>query len=117
MSLGRKHAITTVHYLRFKVNYNDAATGVAVNKQWLPKGAIVLRSNLIVPTAFNAGTTNTLSVGFAGGTGTELVNAQSVTAAGDTQVLAPQAVDPRKSRSPSPIRRPAARRLPARPMS
>ncbi len=94
MSTARKNALQLVHYLRFKVNYNDAASGVAVTKQWLPQGAIVLRTDVIVTTGFNPATTNTLSVGFAGGTGTELLNAQSVTATGDTQTVAPAAADP-----------------------
>lgn len=94
MSLGRKNSTQQVSYLRFKVNFNDAGIATGNNKQWLPTGAIVLRSNIITTTAFNAATTNTLSLGFVGGTGTELVNAQSVAAAGDVQVLAPAAADP-----------------------
>ncbi|WP_426418206.1 hypothetical protein [Bradyrhizobium genosp. A] len=94
MSLGRKNSTQQVGYLRFKVNYNDAGIATGNAKQWLPAGAIMLRSNIITTTAFNAATTNTISLGFVGGTGTELVNAQSVTAAADVQVLAPVSSDP-----------------------
>jgi hypothetical protein len=100
MSLGRKSSSQQTGYLRFKVNYNDAASGVAVNKQWLPTGAIVLRSNIYKTTTVNAGTSAALSVGFVGGAGTELVNAADVkTATGQVAgtlsgaALAPLAAD------------------------
>ncbi|WP_431014563.1 hypothetical protein [Bradyrhizobium pachyrhizi] len=64
---ARQMSEQQIGYLRFKVNFNDAASGVAVNKQWLPKGAIVLRATVQVKTAFNAATTGTLDIGFLGG--------------------------------------------------
>lgn len=100
MSLGRKHAMTVVHYLRFKVNYNDGASAVAQLKQWLPKGAIPLRANIFKTTQWNSATSAALSVGLVGGTGTEFVNAADVkTAAGlaagtlSGNALAPLAAD------------------------
>jgi len=80
---ARKYAAQLVHYLRFKVNFGDAATAVALLKQFLPAGAIVLRANVYKTTVWNSATSAALSVGLVGGTGTELVNAADVkTAAG-----------------------------------
>lgn len=100
MSLGRQLSVQLVHTARFKVNYNDAGTGVAMLKQWLPKGAIPLRANVLKTTQWNSATSAALSVGFVGGTGTELVNAADVkTAAGlaagtlSAGALAPLAAD------------------------
>lgn len=78
MGQARQNAAQLVHYLRFKVNFNDAATGVAILKQRLPKGAIPLRATVLKTTAWNSATSAALSVGFAGGSGTELVNAADV---------------------------------------
>lgn len=89
MSTARKNNTQQIGYLRFKVNYNDAASGVALNKQTLPKGAIIIGVVLAVTTAFNAATTNTLSIGTVGDTATNIVNAQSVSAAGVTNDLQP----------------------------
>lgn len=66
MSQGRKNSSQQVGYLRFKVNYNDAGIAAGVRKQALPKGAIIIGTDCHVGTAFNAGTTNVLTVG--GGT-------------------------------------------------
>ena len=78
MGQARQNAAQLVHYLRFKVNFNDAATGVAVLKQRLPKGAIPLRATVLKTTAWNSANSAALSVGFAGGAGNELVNAADV---------------------------------------
>jgi hypothetical protein len=78
MGQARQNAAQLVHYLRFKVNFGDAASGVAVAKQRLPKGAIPLRATVLKTTAWNSATSAALSVGFAGGAGNELVNAADV---------------------------------------
>jgi len=75
---ARKMAAQLVHYLRFKFAFGDAATGVALLKQFLPAGALILRSNVYKTTAWNSATSAALSVGLVGGTGTELVNAADV---------------------------------------
>lgn len=51
------------HFLRKRVNYNDAgvATGVLVGT--LPAGAIITSVKVLIATAFNAGTTNVMNVG------------------------------------------------------
>jgi len=88
-STARQNKIQLVHYLRFTVNYNDVNVANGNTKQWLPAGAIIIGTDVQVVTAFNAGTTNTLSVGTVGDTGTDIINAQSVSAAGLTQNVAP----------------------------
>jgi hypothetical protein len=62
-STARRNSVQMVHYLRFIVNYNDAGIGTGVGKQWLPAGAIIIGTDVNVITAFNAGTTNPLTVG------------------------------------------------------
>ena len=62
-STARQLPYQVVHTLRIKVNYNDAGIASGVGKQWLPKGAIVTSTSVHVATAFNAGTTNVLTVG------------------------------------------------------
>lgn len=52
-----------VHYIRYRVQFGDAnvATGEYIGT--LPAGAIIIGSDFSVPTAFNAATTNSLTVG------------------------------------------------------
>lgn len=52
-----------VHYLRFRVRYNDAGITTGAGKQFLPAGAILVGTDVHVAQAFNAGTTNVLTVG------------------------------------------------------
>jgi hypothetical protein len=77
-STARRNTEQQVGYLRFKVAFGDAATAVALKKQWLPQGAIILRSSVYKTTAWNSATSAALSVGLVGGTGTELANALDV---------------------------------------
>lgn len=77
MSLGRKNTSQQVGYLRFAVNFNDAGIAAGVGKQWLPKGAIIIGTDVYVGTVFNAATTNVLTVGLVGGA------ADLIAAAGD----------------------------------
>lgn len=53
-----------VHRLWKQVTYAD--NGVAKTLGYRPAGSIVLRGGVVVTTAFNAGTTNTLNIGTAG---------------------------------------------------
>lgn len=62
-STARKLALQVGHTLRIKVNYNDAGIASGVGKQWLPAGAIITGTDVYIATAFNAGTTNVLTVG------------------------------------------------------
>jgi hypothetical protein len=62
-STARQNRTQETHYLRFAVNYNDQGLAAGVGKQWLPKGAIIVGSSVYVGTAFNAATTNIVTVG------------------------------------------------------
>ncbi|WP_315831117.1 hypothetical protein [Bradyrhizobium prioriisuperbiae] len=62
-SSARQNSTQQVHYLRFAVNYNDSGIANGIGKQWLPKGAIITGTSVYVGTAFNAATTNVLTVG------------------------------------------------------
>ncbi len=62
-STARQNNAQQVHYLRFAVNFNDAGIASGAPKQWLPKGALITGSDVYVGTAFNAATTNVLTVG------------------------------------------------------
>ena len=75
---ARKNVEQQIGYLRFKVLFGDAATAVALPKQTLPIGAVILRASVLKTTAWNSATSAALSVGFVGGTGTELVSAADV---------------------------------------
>ena len=82
---ARLYHTAQTHYLRKDFNFNDIniATGVSIGK--IPKNALVLSTHVSVQTAFNAATTNTASVGKTAG-GTDLVNAQTLAAVGNTSV-------------------------------
>lgn len=67
-----------VHYIRKKVNYNDAGIAAGVYFGTLPAGAIIIGTDVQIDTAFNAVTTNVLTVGSAA-TLTEVVQGSDVT--------------------------------------
>lgn len=77
-STARRNTEQQVGYLRFKVAFGDAATAVALKKQWLPQGAIILRASVYKTTVWNSATSAALSVGLVGGTGAELASALDV---------------------------------------
>ena len=60
---ARLYSQQLVHYLRFEVNYNDTGVGSGIRKGTLPSGAIIIGTDIHVATAFNAATTNSLTVG------------------------------------------------------
>lgn len=63
MAVAQQYHQNLVHFLRKEVNYNDPgiASGVVIGR--LPAGAQVTQALARVKTAFNAGTTNVLTVG------------------------------------------------------
>lgn len=67
----RVHHYQLTHYLRKRVNFNDAGIAAGVLLGTLPAGAMITALNVRVNTAFNAGTTNALNVGTTG-TGTQV---------------------------------------------
>lgn len=60
-----------VHYIRKRVNWNDANIAGGVVFGTLPAGAMIVDQDVRCNVAFNAGTTNALNVGTAAG-GTQL---------------------------------------------
>lgn len=90
---ARRNSVQMVHYLRFTVNYNDSGIASGVGKQVLPAGAIIIGTDVHVAAAFNAGTTNVLTVGTSG-VFTEIVSAAALNegATGLTQNIAPTGV-------------------------
>lgn len=78
--IARKNALQVLHSVRFKINWNDAgiATGVGTGV-YLPKGALVKGTDVYITTAFNATSTNVLSIGTEASTYTNLATtAQTV---------------------------------------
>lgn len=69
-----------VHYYRFVVNWNDTGIATGVKKGTLPAGSVVIGTDAMVTTAFNAGTNNFVSVGQIT-TATEIAAAASVAGA------------------------------------
>lgn len=86
---ARKRPEQLTHYLRKTVNFSDTniATGISFAND-LPAGAQVLRTTLTVLTAFNAVTTNVLTVGQNSTSYNDFVNGGDVdeTAVGTTVI-------------------------------
>ena len=90
MGSARKNALQLVHYLRFAVNFNDLGIAGDINKQMLPAGAIIIGTDVQVVQAFNAATTNDVTVGLAGVANNVVAAADAVeTAVGLTQNIKP----------------------------
>ncbi|MGJ4954623.1 hypothetical protein ACQR1H_03190 [Bradyrhizobium sp. HKCCYLRH2015] len=91
MSTARKNALQLVHYLRFKVNFNDAGIATGLKKQTLPKGSLITGTDVFVTQAFNAATTNVVTVGSAAGSNADIVAGADVNeaATGLTQNVKP----------------------------
>ena len=60
---GRENVPQTVCYIRKKVTFADAGVSAGVPVEWLRKGSIILGTDVVVTAAFNAATTNVLTVG------------------------------------------------------
>jgi hypothetical protein len=78
-----------VSYLRMALNYNDANIANGSPKQWLPAGALIVGTDTYVGTAFNAGSTNVVSIGTNGPSTYNNIAAPTVTATGLTQNTPP----------------------------
>ncbi len=79
-----------VNYLRKTVNYNDTGISSGVGHPfYLPAGAQILFTTVNIVTAFNAGTTNVLTVGQNATSYNDIVNATDVNegVTGSTMVL------------------------------
>lgn len=90
-STARRNTTQQVGYLRFTINWNDLPQAAVNMKQWLPAGALLIGTDVNIVTAFNAGTTNVLSVGIEPTTFADIVtSAQAVAGTpGLKQNLAP----------------------------
>jgi hypothetical protein len=53
------------HYLRRRILFS-AGNGATISLGLVPAGATIIRAGVVVRTAFNAGTTNTLDIGVGG---------------------------------------------------
>lgn len=101
---ARSSGDQTINYLRAPITFALGYTGVA-QIGTIPAGSVVLRSYVVVKTAFNAGSTNTLKIGtvasdasfgtgIALGTagvitgGSALATATTVTPTADTAIIA-----------------------------
>jgi hypothetical protein len=62
---ARSSGDQTTNYLRAPITYTSGATSV-VKVGTLPAGCVVLRSYVIITTAFNAGTANAATIGISG---------------------------------------------------
>jgi len=78
---ARDTGLQVVHFLRRTVNYNDTNIGTSdkVKLGTLPAGAFIVKCLVRVDTAFNAGTTNVLTVGTSGGSDADIVGSADVT--------------------------------------
>src|SRR5574337_1349801 len=59
----RQTQFQQVHYFRKRFNWNDAGIGTGVYIGTVPAGSIIVGTDYYVDTAFNAGTTNVVTVG------------------------------------------------------
>jgi hypothetical protein len=87
--VGRRGHLQAVDSICVDINFNDtgAATGIATGK-YLPIGGIITGTDVSVNTAFNAATTNVLTIGLNGTTANNIVATVAATA-GLVQNLAP----------------------------
>ena len=60
---ARQYPYEMVHYVSFTANFNDTGIATGVGKQYIPAGSLVLGTDVYIDTAFNAGSTNVLTVG------------------------------------------------------
>lgn len=74
---ARQLPIQAAHTARFTVNYNDAGISSGVAKVTIPLGAFITNVQCEIVTAFNAATTNVLTVG------TNATSYNDIIAAGD----------------------------------
>ncbi len=88
-SEARELSFQAVHYLKKRVNYNDTGISSGIKMpNALPAGAEILFTAVKIKTAFNAGTTNVLTVGQNSSSYNDIVAAGDVdeSVTGNTQV-------------------------------
>ncbi len=72
-SVRRKYYTQQTHYAAFALTYADAGIASGVAKQTLPAGAVIVRSWARLSAAFNAQTTNVVTVGVNGTTANDII--------------------------------------------
>lgn len=87
---ARKLHTQQTHQISITIAYNTPGVAGGVQVGTLPAGAVIDKTTVAATTAFNAATTNTISVGTTP-TGTNLINATSVTAVARVDTVAPVA--------------------------
>jgi hypothetical protein len=75
-----------VHYYRFTVNFNDPQIGTFQQIGTVGKAAFITNVEVEVVTAFNAGTTNTLTVGTTSTNINEIVSSADLTGNGSSSL-------------------------------
>lgn len=90
-STARQAIAEVVQTIRFDVTYSDSGIATGVSKQTLPAGAIIVGTDVLVSTTFNATTTNVLTVGTNGTTADNIIASGDVdeTTAGLTKSVSP----------------------------
>ena len=72
-----------IHYIRIGVTYSDTGIASGVAKPvYLPAGAVILGTDVVLGASFNAQTTNVLTAGTNGTTANNIVQTVTVSAAG-----------------------------------
>jgi len=89
---ARQYHTQQTHFLRLPFTF-ATASGVSLKVGTLPAGARVLRQTTFVETAFNAGTTNTINVGYSAN-GTDVLNAGAGGAIATLVTAVPAAAGP-----------------------
>jgi len=86
---ARRQAFQSTNTLKKTVNFNDpnVASGVAFDES-LPAGAFIISVTIEIVTAFNAGTTNVLTIG------TNATTYNNVVASGDVTLGTPSVAQP-----------------------
>ena len=80
---ARQYEKATVHYIRIGVTYSDTGISSGVAKPvYLPAGAVILGTDVVLGASFNAQTTNVLTAGTNGTTANNIVATVTASAAG-----------------------------------
>lgn len=85
---ARKTQLPVLHFIAKTVNYSDAGVAAGLQIGTLPAGAVPITTTVDINTAFNAATTNTVSVGTTA-TGTDYVSATAAGSAATSATAVP----------------------------
>ena len=91
MPIPQQYHQNLVHYLRKEVNFNDPGIALGLVIGRLPAGAQITQAMARVKNAFNAGTTNVLTIGTNGATYDNVLGAADIAEATPGTYQAPGA--------------------------